>query len=455
MKIVILGAGQVGSTVAEILASEANDITVVDIDPEVVAGLQDRLDLRTVVGSATHPDVLLSAGVREADMLLAVTSNDESNMVACQIAYTLYNVPTKIARIRDPAYLKYPQLFVQEAFPVDVLISPEQLVTYNIQKLIQYPGALQVLDFAGGRAQLVAVCAREGGPLVGHELRVLREHMPSIDSRVAAIYRQGEVVIPQGDTVIQTDDEVFFIAARKNIRAVMSELMRMERPVHRVIIAGGGNIGRRLALALEDRYNVKIIEMVAARARSLSEDLKNTLVLKGDVADEELLLLEGIDHTDIFVAVTNDEEANILSSLLAKRLGARRVMALINRAAYVDLLQTGDIDVVISPKLATISSVLAHVRHGDVVADHSLRRGAAEAIEEVAHGDPTTSRVVGRRLEQIRLPEGASIGAVVRNDEVLIGHHDVRIQANDHVILFLTDKRHIPEVERLFELSTR
>ncbi|MCG2633303.1 MAG: Trk system potassium transporter TrkA [Gammaproteobacteria bacterium] len=452
MKIVVLGAGQVGSTVAEILAGEENDITVVDIDAEAVTGLQERLDIRTVVGHGAHPEVLLGAGVREADILLAVTSNDEINMVACQVACSLFNVPTKIARIRDPAYLKYPQMFAQDALPVDVLISPEQLVTLYIEKLIQYPGALQVLDFANGRVQLVAVRAHRGGPLVGHELRALREHMPSIDARVAAIYRRGDAVMPNGDTVLEADDEVFFIAASKDIRAVMSELMKLERPVQRVIIAGGGNIGRRLALALEDRYNVKIIEKMTIPAQQLSEQLSNTLVLKGDVADEELLLSENIGHTDVFVAVTNDEEANILSSLLAKRLGARRVMALINRAAYVDLLQSGEIDVAISPKQATISSLLAHVRHGDVVEVHSLRRGAAEAIEAVAHGDPTTSRVVGRTLEQIRLPSGATIGAVVRNDEVLMGHHDLLIVADDHVIIFLTDKRQIPEIERLFEV---
>ena len=453
MKIVILGAGQVGSTVAEILAGEENDITVVDVEAEAVARLQERLDIRTVVGHGAHPDILLAAGVRDADMLLAVTSNDEINMVACQIAYSLFSVPTKIARIRDSSYLKTPQIFAQEALPIDVLISPEQLVTRYIEKLIQYPGALQVLDFAGGRVQLVAVHAHHGGPLVGHALRTLHEHMPTIDSRVAAIYRRGEAMTPNGDTVIEEDDEVFFIAARKDIRAVMSELMRLERPVHRVIIAGGGNIGRRLALALEDRYNVKIIEMMPSKARFLAEELKNTLVLKGDVSDEELLLSENIAHTDVFVAVTNDEEANILSALLAKRLGARRVMALINRTAYVDLLQSGDIDVAISPKQATISSLLAHVRHGDVVQVHSLRRGAAEALEAVAHGDEHSSRVVGRTLEQIKPPKGVSIGAVVRNDTVMMAHHDVRIESNDHVIFFLTDKRHIPAVERLFEVS--
>ncbi len=453
MKIIILGAGQVGTSVAEVLASEANDITVVDVDSEKLDALRDRLDIGTVQGEAAHPEVLASAGAEDADMILAVTNSDEINMIACQVAYTLFHTPTKIARVRSVGYLSHPQLFTQEALPVDVLISPEQLVTDYVQRLIEHPGALQVLDFAGGKVQLVAVKAYYGGPLVGHELKALREHMPGIETRVAAIYRRGQAIVPEGNTVIEADDEVFFIAAKRHIRVVMKELRRLDKPVKRIILAGGGNIGIRLAKTLEDKYQVKLIDHNPERSKKISEELEKTLVLLGDAADEELLLDEHINHTDVFCAVTNDDEANILSAMLAKRLGAKKVMALINRAAYVDLVQSGIIDIAISPQQATIGSLLTHVRRGDVTAVHSLRRGAAEAIEAVAHGDKSSSRVVDRSIEDIDLPPGASIGAVVRGDEVIIAHHDTVIRAEDHVILFVVDKERIPDVERLFQVS--
>lgn len=453
MKIIILGAGQVGSSVAENLASEANDITVIDEDVGVLRDLQDRLDIRTVAGHASHPDTLLQAGADDADMIIAVTRSDETNMVACQVAYTLFRTPTKIARVRSVDYLKHSRLFSQNALPVDVIISPEQLVTDYIERLIEYPDALQVLDFAGGRVQLVAVRALNGGPLVGHELRDIRKHMPGIDARVAAIYRRGDVITPHGDTVVETDDEVFFIAARNHIRSVMSELRKLDRPVRRVVLAGGGNIGIRLAAAIESQYKVTIIEHNVSRAKLLSEKLTSSKVLQGDAADEKLLLDEDIESTDVFCALTNDEEANILSAMLAKRLGARKVMSLINRTSYVNLVQSNSIDVAISPQRATIGSLLTHVRRGDVVMVHSLRKGAAEAIEAVAHGRRDNSRVVGRAIAEIKLPPGTTIGAVVRGEDVIIAHHDTTIETDDHVILFLSDKRSINHVEKLFQVG--
>jgi trk system potassium uptake protein TrkA len=325
MKIIILGAGQVGTSVAEVLASENSDITVVDIDESKLEDLRDRLDIGIVVGEASHPEILAQAGGEDADMILAVTNSDEINMIACQVAYTLFHTPTKIARVRSVGYLSHPQLFTQEALPVDVLISPEQLVTDYVQRLIEHPGALQVLDFAGGKVQLVAVRAYYGGPLVGHELQTLREHMPGIETRVAAIYRRGQAIVPEGNTVIEADDEVFFIAAKRHIRVVMKELRRLDKPVKRVILAGGGNIGVRLAKALENKYQVKLIDHNALRSEKISAELDKTIVLHGDAADEELLLDENIEHTDVFCAVTNDDEANILSAMLAKRLGAHKV----------------------------------------------------------------------------------------------------------------------------------
>lgn len=469
MKIVILGAGQVGSSVAESLVSEANDITVVDTDASRLKKLQDRFDLRTVTGNAAHPAVLERAGARDADMILAVTQSDEINMVACKLAATMFNIPTKIARIRSADYLSHPEIFSPENFSVDFSICPEQVLTDYIVKLIEFPESLQVLEFADGRVSLVAVRAFQGGPLVGHQLQYLRTHMPQIDTRVAAIFRHDSPIIPEGKTVIEAGDEIFFIAATENIRDVMRELRRMDKPVRRVMIGGGGNIGRRLAKALENNYEVKIIEYSKVGAERLSAELNKTLVLVGDVTDEELLEAENVGEMDVYCALTNDDENNIMSSLLAKRMGVRKVIALINRGSYVNLLQSGQIDIAISPAQATIGTLLARVRRGDCAAVHSLRRGAAESLELVAHGDARSSKVVGRRVEEIDLPKGTTIGAIVRRRErdsvkngddksaydhqVLIAHHDTMIEPEDHVIVFVVNKRMVSKVEKLFQVD--
>ena len=454
MKILILGAGQVGSTAAFSLArEEANEVTIVDRNAEVLRELQDRLDVRTVVGNASHPDVLERAGAREADILIALTSSDEINMLACQIAFTLFRTPTRIARIRARALMAREALFGPDGIPVDVAISPASLVTNYIEQLIRNPGALQVLDFADGKLRMVATRANRDGALVGHPLRDLSKHIPNVECRVVAIYRGGRGILPDGDTVVEEGDEVFFIAARKDTRMVLREMRKLDSPIRKVVIAGGGNIGLDLARAIEGDCQVKIIERDWQRARRISDELARAVVLHGDSADEELLLEENIDSTDVFVAVTNAEEANILSAMLAKRLGARKVMALINKPAYAELVESGTIDIAISPQQITLGSLLAHVRRGDVVKVHSLRRGAAEAIEAVAHGESRESRVVGRLIEEIQLPRGATISAIVRGDDVLMAHHDTKIQADDHVILFIADRRQIDEVERLFEVG--
>ncbi len=457
MKIIILGAGQVGGTLAQNLASEANDITVIDSSESKLQMLRDRLDIGVVNGMASHPEILIQAGIQDADMLIAVTNDDETNMIACQVAYSLFRTPTKIARVRANAYLAKPELFGNESIPIDVLISPEQLVSNDIARLIEYPGALQVLDFGEGSVQLVAVKAYYGGPLVGQELRFLRQHMPKVDTRVAAIFRRDRPITPTGSTVIEADDEVFFIAAKSDIRAVMSELRRLETNYKRVTIAGGGNIGLRLTKELEQRYSVRLIERNDKRCEQLSEQLNKAIVLRGSASDQELLLEENIEDTDVFIALTNDDEANIMSSLLAKRLGARKVMTLINNPAYVDLIQGGEIDIAISPQQTTIGSLLTHVRRGDMVNVHSLRRGAAEAIEIIAHGDSRSSKVVGRTIEEINLPEGANIGALVREKngvkEVLIAHDNIVVETGDHVILFLVNKKHIRDIEQLFQVG--
>ncbi len=453
MKIIILGAGQVGSSVAANLVSEANDITVIDSNPDCLQSLSERFDLRTIVGVASHPSVLANAGAKDADMIIAVTNSDETNMIACQVAYTLFHTPTKIARVRNNEYLKNPALFSQEALPIDVLISPEQVVTEYIERLISFPGALQVLDFANGMAQMVAVSAQYSGTLAGKRVCDICSKLPEIEIRIVAIFRVGRSIIPDGNTEIEPNDEVFFIGAPKHIRTLLKAIRSTEKAAKRIIIAGGGNIGMRLAKVLEDRYQVKLIEINSHRAKEVSELLKKTIVLQGDVADEDLLMEENIENTDVFCALTNADEANIISAMLAKRLGARKVMALINRAAYVDLVQSNVIDIAISPQQATIGSLLAHIRKGDVVVVHSLRRGAAEAIEAIAHGDSNSSKVVGRKIDEIKLPPDTSIGAIVRGESVIIAHHDTVIEAEDHVILLVADKKQVHKVEKLFQVG--
>jgi trk system potassium uptake protein TrkA len=453
MKIIILGAGQVGGTLAEHLAIEQNDVTVVDTNADKLRALQDRLDLQTVTGHASHPNTLYRAGAEDADMLIAVTNSDEINMMACQIAYTLFKTPMKISRVRSQNYLAHEDLFNNDHVPVDVLIGPEQLVTKSMRELIANPGALQVLDFADGRVQLVAVKAFYGGPLVGQQLQEIRKHMPKVDTRVAAIFRRDHPIIPEGNTVVEADDEVFFIAAKEHIRAVMSELRRLDKPYKRIMIAGGGNIGSRLAEAIDGEYQVKLIERSYSRCRELSEKLKHVIVLNGNASDTELLTSENIEGTDVFCALTNNDEVNIMTAMLAKRLGAHKVITLITNPAYVDLLQGDEIDIALSPQQITIGSLLTHVRRGDIYNVHSLRRGAAEAIEMIAHGDAKSSKVVGHRLDEIDLPDGVTIGAIVRGKDVLIAHRHIVVETDDHVILFLVDKSQVSAVEKLFQVG--
>jgi len=473
MKVIILGAGQVGASVAEGLVSEENDITVIDYDGPRLMQLQDKLDLRTVVGNAASPSVLRDAGAADADMIIAVTQSDQTNLVACKLAHSVFNVPTRIARLRSRDFLEDASLLSPENFAVDFALCPEQVITDYIRRLIEFPEALQVLSFAKNRVSLVAVRAYEGGLLVGKPINQMRDHLPpDTDARIAAIFRRDQPVFPEGDTVIEAGDEVFLLAATEHIRLVLRQLRRMMTPVERIMIAGGGNIGSRLAKSLESRYEIKLIEGRKDRAEVIANEFENTLVLLGDATDEELLERENIAEMDLFLAVTNDDEDNIMAGSLAKRLGCKRVVALINRRAYADMIEGGPIDIGISPAQVSIGTLLAHVRQGDVAEVHSLRRGAAEALELIAHGDEKTSKVVGRKIGEVDWPHGVTVAALVRNfdktvvvgqtddwtaitrhGEVVIAHHDTVIRPDDHVIVFCTSKKLVKKVEKLFQVG--
>ncbi|MCR5864275.1 MAG: Trk system potassium transporter TrkA [Aquincola tertiaricarbonis] len=469
MNILIIGAGRVGESVAESLVSERNDITVVDTDPRRLAVLQDRLDLRGVAGNGIQPSVLREAGADDCDMLIACAAADETNLVVCKVAHQVFNVPMTIARLRSPEFEAGSPLLAREGgFAVDEVICPEASVTRYVRKLVDYPEALQVLEFVGGLVSLITVRAVRGGQMVQHSLAELPQLVPEADMRIVAIYRGNHAVPLEGSTRIAAGDEVFVLAATEHVRQVLGALRQMDKPTKRLMIAGGGRVGLRLARELEEACQIKLIEMHQPRCEYLATQLSSrTLVLHGDSTDEDLMEDENVREMDLFAALTSDDEDNIMACLLAKRLGARRVLALINRRAYADLVQGTQIDIAISPSHTVIGELLAHIRRGDVEAVHSLRRGAAEALEIVARGDARNSKVVGRRIDQIALPQGAQIGALVRGlpradapadqpapkPQVLMAHHDTMIQSDDHVIVFLPHKRMVREVERLFQVG--
>ena len=470
MNIVILGAGRVGESVAESLVSERNDITVIDTDPARLHALQDRLDLRGVAGNGIQPSVLEEAGIGDADLFIACAPMDETNLVACKVAHDRFNVPTTIARLRSPEFVDgAPLMDKSTGFAVDRVICPEESVTRYIGKLVEHPQALQVLEFAHGLVSLAAVRAVAGGPLVRHSLAEIPALVPAAQMRIVAIYRQDQALTDlDGRTRIEPGDEVFVLAATQDITTVLAALRERDHPVKRLMIAGGGKVGLRLARQVKDDLQVKIIETNRQRCDYLASQLPSeVLVLHGDSTDEELMGEENVQDMDLFVALTSDDEDNILACLLAKKMGARRVLALINRKAYAELVQGTQIDIAISPSQAVIGELLAYVRRGDVEAVHSLRRGAAEALEGIVRGDRKTCRMAGRRVEEIGLPPGAQVGAIVRGlhrpdgseagedakPQVLMAHHDTVIEPNDHVIVFVPNKRMVQQVEKLFQVS--
>ncbi|MBS0505814.1 MAG: Trk system potassium transporter TrkA [Proteobacteria bacterium] len=487
MKIIILGAGRVGRSAAASLVSEHNDITVIDTDAARLRELESRLDLRGVVGSGIDPAVLAEAGARDTDLLIACAAQDETNLVCAKVAQMQFNVPQCVARVRTSGFEDGSALLSREGFAVDHILCPEDSLVRYIAKLVEYPGALQVREFAGGRACLVSARARAGAPAVGLEIRRLREQMPEVAVRIVAIYRrfpdEPDRFVPcDGATRIEPGDEVFALAGVQRVPQVLAALrLRAGQPprvVRRIMMAGGGVVSERLARLLaeqKERFHIKIVEPGAERCVALASSLpEQVLVLQGETSDEELLGEEGIEEVDFFLALSDDDENNIMSCLLAKRMGARRVLALINRQSYAELMHGTQIDIALSPAQAMLGELLAYTRRGDVQAVHSLRRGVAEALEIVARGDRKSSRVVGRRVEDLPLPPQVHMGLIVRGlpdpdapppaegeappappaePEVIIPRSHTVIESNDHVVFFLPHKRLVREVEKLFRVS--
>lgn len=453
MNIVILGAGQVGSSLAINLQKE-HDITIIDEDSEKLSNLQSHFDLRTICGSASDPTVLDEAGASDTDMIIAVTNNDEANIVACQIAYSLYKVPTKIARLRNKNYVKYPQIFNSDNIPIDFIINPAEYVTKMLIGLIEHPGSFQVVDFAKGKLQMVGTVVAENSPVVGMSIREFRQELPDIDARIMAIFRHKQSLLINADTIIEANDELFFLAEQSEAAAILAEFQPHVARVRKLFIAGAGNIGVGLAKRLENNYDIKIIESDYQRCYAAAEKLNNTTVLNGNASDTELLASESIDDMDLFCSVTNDDETNIMSAMIAKKMGAKNTMALVNGLSYAMLVDdSSTIDRAISPQRITIGVIQTYLRKGDVTNIYSLYGGKCEAMEIKVHGDERSSMVAGKSIEELNLPDSIRIGALVRNNQVMIAHDHYVIEANDRVVLTVTDLSKIPTVEKLFQVS--
>ena len=447
MNIVILGAGQVGSELSAILASD-HDVTLIDLNQEKLLKISDHHDLKTICGNACYPKTLEQAEIENADLAIAMTQYDEVNMVACQMIKHISKKTKTMARIRATQYLggKGSEIFEAGDYTIDVVISPENLITDFIKRLIEVPGANKVLDFGNGQASMVSVKAK-GGLITGHKISELKEIIPNVDVRVAAINRDENLIIPNGNDTINKGDEVFFISAKKDIKKVISTIYQYDKGYKNIMIAGGGRIGRRIAKALERNFRVKIIETDKERCVYLSEKLSSSLVLHGDTSDSELLDEEGIDQIDVFCAVTNNDEANVMSSLLAKKQGAKNVLTLVNKKNYIELIKNEDLEVSIAPTLITIGVVLQNVVSSRLANAYSFKGGKAEALEVIVDIEKNKG-LIGKGIEEINVPEGCMIGALLRDKDVKIAHHDLKIEENDHLVIFLADKDNFEQLER-------
>ena len=450
-KIAVLGGGQVGASVAKILTDDGNDITLVDNNVSVLEDLQEDNDIKTIQGNASSPSVLNQVELSDCDILIATTASDEVNLVSCHLAKKMFNVPNVIARLRNAEYREETSDFNLDLFSIDSIISPSLLVTDFIKNIIEHPGAFQAFDFADGKLQVIGVTVLKDGPLAGKKLSEFKKHMPNVNVNVIAIYRDRKSLPVNGSSIIETGDDVFFLATEENMR-FMSELRKNQSRVENIMIAGGGNVGTILAAKLSEKFSTKIIEKDQSRSKYLSETLEGVVVLNDDISDESLLENEGIKDVDFFCSVTNDDQMNILSSKLAKDLGAKKSIAIINKPSYRKLVSK-EIDVVVSPEDVTIGSLLASVRASDVVKVHSLGFGEAELFEVIIHGDKNTSKVVSKKISDLELPQGCRIGAIYRNESVILAQGDIEICSEDRLIIFLLNKRDFPKLAKLFQVG--
>ncbi len=453
MKVIVCGAGQVGTSIVRHLAGENADVTVIDQSPELVRKIADTLDVQAMEGFASHPDVLEAAGIRDADMIIAVTYSDEVNMIACQVAHSLFDVPTKIARVRHQSYLqpKWSDLFNRENMPIDSIISPELEVGRAVTRRLWVPGAFDMIPLAGGKVRVIGVRCTADTPIINTPLRQLTGLFPDLNITIVGIMRGGKGFVPDADESMLIGDEVYFVADAEHVSRAMSAFGHEEAAARRVVILGGGNIGRYIARELESHPGVsaKLIEHGKARAEEIAQELRHTVVLNGDALDPEILEEANVGAAEAVIAVTNEDEVNILGSLLAKRAGCKRAITLINATDFTPLVSSLGIDVIVSPRAITVSTILQHIRRGRIRAVHSLGDGFGEVIEAVAL---ETCSVTGKALKDIGFPEGVIIGAIVRGDEVINPDPDTIIKPKDRVVLFATSAD-VRAVEKMFSVG--
>ncbi|MFQ5984267.1 MAG: Trk system potassium transporter TrkA [Alphaproteobacteria bacterium] len=453
MKVIVCGAGQVGFNIARHLAGERNDVTIIDQSPELIHKVSNSLEVKGLVGFASHPPLLEQAEAADSDMIIAVTLADEVNMVACQVAHSLFNVPTKIARVRHQSYLDpmWRDLFSRDHMPIDVIISPEVEVARAIIRRLEVPGSLDMIPLADGKIRLVAVRCGDNCPIVNTPLRQLTELFPELSVVVVGIIRNDRLIVPRASAEMHAGDEVYFVADAAHVERAMAAFGHEEKEAHRVIIVGGGNIGLFLTRELERDHpdvKAKIIEINKARAETIAEQLSRTVVINGDALDRDILDEANVGITETIVAVTDHDEVNILSSLLGKRYGARRAVTLVNNAASNSLVYSLGVDVIVEPRETTVSTILQHIRRGRIRAVHSLRQGVAEVIEAEAL---ETSPLVGKALREVKLPAGILVGAIVRGGQVMKPRGDTVVQMNDRVIMFAGAKM-VKQVEKIFSV---
>lgn len=449
-----------GSSVAQVLSKESqNEITVVDSAYAPLAALKERYDLRTIRGNGALPSILEEADAANTDIIIAATSSDEVNIVACQLAHTLFNIELKVARIRDQAYIDFSeQVFfgpkTEASFHIDVVISPEILITDQIKNIIELPGAQEVLRFAKGRAVMVSVDVHPKAEMNNKRLGYLKTILPDIRPTFVALFRDDVELPISDDTILRSYDELYFLSERPEARHIVQAFDSGTKVARKIMIAGGGNIGSQLAETLEKFAHVKVIERDRKNAQLLTSHLNDSLVLLGDCADENLLFEENIEHTDIFCAVTNDDQTNILSGMLAKRLGAKYVITLVNRSSFLELIQEeSNIDLAFSPQQVTLSTLLTYIRKGDIAQVYSIRDGNAEVIEIVAHGNENNSKIINRPVNEIKWPDNVNLAGIIRHRKLLTIDDETLIAPNDHIVLFITDKESIPEIEDLFKIN--
>ena len=447
MKIIIVGAGQVGSSLSINLVKEGNDVTLIDKSADLLENIAEKVDLQTIHGNGAHPRILEAAGANKADMIVAVSKSDETNMIACQVAYTVFGVEKKIARIRDLEYLNYENLFADESTPIDFTISPDLIASSYIKKLIKYQGTRQVFNFSNDNDCFINIVFKEKNN-EENSIMYFQESCEKFNAKICAFIRKDKLYSIEDGDIIENNDELLLICKEENIEDVM-KLFGRNKNNKRIMIAGGGNIGRHLSENISEDYQVKVIESNEERAEFLSEIIDDVTIINADSSNEDILLEENIEHMDVFCALTNDDEANILSAMLAKKLGSKTVISIINKISYSDLVENQEIDITVSPEDLTMGALLTHIRKGSIVKAHSLMRGNLELLE-LELGDKEDSKIIGKNIEQINISENVIICCIIRDENFIFDISNLLLEKNDRLVC-LVNKKDVKQIEELFE----